>query len=150
MLTRIEEEVLRMEGEFSSEKSLQAEGFSSSPTERFADVVGSETLAYLLEDIPELKTRRSLFLASSSWQCKKPSLAKFFPDESRVQHQYTYGSHSDGEDRKKELIPASIRLALGCKKDFDFNECLFPKNPRETDPQEFAQINGADDVPFVE
>lgn len=150
MLSRIEEEVLRMEGEFSSEKSLQAEGFSSSPSERFADVVGSEALAYLLNDIPEPKARRSLFLASSSWQCKKPSLAKFFPEESKVQHQYTYGSHSDGEDRKKELIPPSIRLALGCKKDFESNECLLPKSPRVGEPQDLASINGAEDLPFSE
>jgi hypothetical protein len=149
MLLRMEEEVVRMEGEFSSDKMLQAEGYSASPSERFADVVGSEALAYLLQDMPDPKARQNLFLASSSWQCKKPSLAKYFPDESRAQHLFTLNSHTENEERRKELIPASIRLALGCQKDFEFPECNLPKLPHLGPTEDLAGCSAFEKVAAI-
>ncbi len=139
MQIKVQKAALKMEGEFSSEKLLQTEGYSSSPVERFADVMGGAVLAHLLKDIPSLDDRRNLFLASSSWQCTKPSLAKFFPEESSAEHEFTFASHTEGEDRKKELLPSVIRDTLQCKKDFSFNECSLPvlRNPQPNQLSEF-------------
>lgn len=126
LTTKILTETFRAEGEFSAHPVLEKEGFSSSPSERFADVMGSYAMAELLKEIPSVADRKSRFLASSSWQCMEPSLASHFPEESAVEKQYVFDSHTEGEQRRKELFSAPIRKTLGCEKDFEFQECSLP------------------------
>jgi hypothetical protein len=126
MTTLLMAKVLKIEGEFSARDRLETEGFSSPPHERFADVLGSYAMSELLREIPEKWDRRNLFLASSSWQCSEPSLASRFPEESSIENQYVFESHSGGDQRKKEFFTTPMRKALGCEKDFEFNECSLP------------------------
>ena len=126
MTTRVLEKTIEMEGEFSSRDRLETEGFSSPPYERFADVVGSYALAELLKQIPERVHRQNVFLASSSWQCTKPSLASHFPEESEIENEYVFEEHTAGDERRKEIFSRPIRETIGCEKDFDFNECEIP------------------------
>ncbi len=123
MSTQLVRQLLAMEGEFSSRAAMEIEGFSSSPSERFSDVLGSYAMASLLNEMPREWDRRNTFLASSSWQCSKPSLASRFPAESSVQRAYVYDSHTDGEDRKNEYFSGPIQEVIGCKKDFKFDSC---------------------------
>jgi hypothetical protein len=126
MTQALVEKVLRIEGEFSDRNQLETEGYSSPPYERFADVVGSYALAELLTQIPQTWDRQNVFLASSSWQCVEPSLASHFPDESAIENEYIFDSHTDGDQRQKEMFTAPIREAISCQKDFDFKECSIP------------------------
>ena len=123
---KIAKEVLRSEGEFSDEYAMESEGFSASPVERFADVVGSYALADLLGSYPRQLDRRNVFLASSSWLCSKPSLASLYPDEETIQQEFSFDAHTGSDERKKEFFSAPVRNTLGCKKDFQFNECTLP------------------------
>jgi hypothetical protein len=117
---------LQVDGEFSSRDLLETEGFSSPPYERFADVIGSYAMAELLTKLPYKWDRQNKFLASSSWLCTQPSLASHFPDESAVEKEYIFDSHTEGDQRKKELFSSPIRDVIGCQKDFDFKECSLP------------------------
>ncbi len=119
----IDNAMIASEGEFSSRRELVDEGYSSSPVERFADVMGSYVVAEYMKNFQSLWDRRATFLASSSWQCSAPSLSQNFPAESLVLRQYVQDSHTDGEDRKKEILSSPIREVLGCKQDFEWNEC---------------------------
>ena len=123
LLTEISDAMISSEGEFSPRKEIIDEGYSSSPAERFADVMGSYVVAQYMKNFQSLWDRRATFLASSSWQCAAPSLSQNFPAESLVLRQYVQDSHTDGEDRKKEILSAPIRDALGCKIDFSWQEC---------------------------
>lgn len=118
--------VLKAEGEFSDRNDLVSEGFSSPPFERFADVVGTYAVAEYLKKFGTLWERRTKYLASSSWLCEEPSLESKYPEESKVVQQFSMDSHSQGEDRKKEILSQPIRDALSCEKDFTFNECRLP------------------------
>lgn len=120
---KLEKAVIEQEGEFSEDYALESEGYSSSPVERFADVIGSYALSEYLYGIPRQLDRRNTFLASSSWLCSKPSLASLYPDEDTVQQEFAFDSHSGLEERKKEFLSNPMRNALGCKQDFQFNEC---------------------------
>lgn len=126
MTTKLVEKTIEIEGEFSSKKSLGRDGYASPPMERFADVVGSYALSELLNEIPEKWDRQNVFLASSSWQCTPPSLASNFPEETSVENEYVLSTHTQGDDRRKELLSEPLRKAIGCEKDFDFNECKLP------------------------
>jgi hypothetical protein len=126
MTRKLTESLLRSEGEFSARPMLENEGFSASPTERFADVLGSHAFATYLADIDNTVDRRGIFLASNSWQCKRPSLSRNFPAEDTVQLQYVHDVHTDGEQRRREVLSEPLREALSCKKDFDFKECRLP------------------------
>ncbi len=126
MTNQVLQRTLRIEGEFSSRSLLESEGFSSTPVERFADVIGSYALAQLLMDVPNQTERQNRFLASSSWQCLEPSLDSHFPEESSVEKEYIFDSHTEGDQRRKELFTAPIREAISCKKDFEFKECSLP------------------------
>ena len=119
-------ELIGMEGEFSSRPSVMAEGFSASPTERFADVVGTEAMASLLNKMHAVSDRRNIFLATNSWQCSKPSFAKDYPKEYSLLRAYVNDAHADGDERKKEVLSSSIRQSLSCQKDFEFSECSLP------------------------
>lgn len=119
----ITRELLKSEGEFSSRHLLETEGFASSPAERFADVLGSYALANYLSTLSSTWDRRNTFLASSSWQCDKPSLESDFPEESNIQRKYVFDSHTEGDERKKEFLSQIVRETIGCKKDFEFNSC---------------------------
>ena len=126
----IENAIITSEGEFSERREMMDEKYSSSPAERFADVMGSYVVAQYMKNLQSLWDRRALFLASNSWQCSAPSLSKNFPVESLMLRQYVQDAHTDGDDRKKEILSTPIRDALGCKMDFSWNECsisLFPK-----------------------
>jgi len=126
MTTQLVEKTLRLEGEFSAKKTLGREGFASPPMERFADVVGSYAMAELLSEIPETWDRQNVFLASSSWQCAPPSLARDFPEEISIESEYFLSNYSFGEDRRKEILSEPLRKTLGCEKDFEFRECRLP------------------------
>lgn len=121
---------LRIEGEFSSDPQLEREGFASPNFERFADVIGSYAMAELLSRIPNIWERKNRFLASSSWQCPEPSIASHYPEESSIEQQYIFAEHTEGDDRRKEFLSQPIREVIGCRKDFEFNECKLPfKDP---------------------
>ena len=126
MTEEVLEKTVQVDGEFSSNARIDSEGFASPPYERFADVVGSYAMAEMLKELPTNFERQNKLLASSSWQCEEPSLSTHFPEESAIQSEYEFDSHTDGAQRKKELLSAPIREAVGCKKDFEFNECSLP------------------------
>lgn len=131
MTQQLVEKILRIEGEFSDRNQLETEGYSSPSYERFADVIGSYGLAELLKRIPATSDRQNVFLASSSWQCVEPSLASHFPDESAIENEYIFDSHTDGDQRQKEMFTTPIREAISCQKDFEYKECSIPfKKPR--------------------
>jgi hypothetical protein len=117
---------LHAEGEFSDRTELTSEGLSSPPFERFADVLGTYAVAEYLKSLTSNWEQRTKFLASSSWACEEPSLESKFPEESKIEHLFTIESHTQGEERKMELLSEPIRKILSCEKDFDFNECKLP------------------------
>jgi len=119
----IENAMITSEGEFSERRELIDEKYSSSPVERFADVMGSYVVAQYMNNLQSIFDRRALFLASNSWQCSAPSLSKNFPVESLMLRQYVQDAHTDGDDRKKEILSTPIRDTLGCKADFSWGEC---------------------------
>lgn len=123
MAVQIAAATLRMEGEFSAREDLEEEGFSSSPSERFADVLGSYAFASYLSDLNDKWARRHTFLASSSWQCEEPSLESHYPEENAIQQGFVFDSHSEGETRKKEMFTTPIQSVLGCVEDFQFKAC---------------------------
>jgi hypothetical protein len=126
MTTKILEKTIKMEGEFSGRDRLESEGFSSPPTERFADVVGSYAMAEFLSKIPATWERRNKLLAGVSWLCQEPSIASSYPNESSVEKEFVFDSHTEGEERRKEIFSTPIREIISCEKDFQFNECKLP------------------------
>lgn len=126
MSTQVLEKTIAIEGSFSPLNALEAEGFSSPNVERFADVIGSYALAEYLAELPSKWDRQNKFLASSSWQCLEPSLASHFPEESAVEKEYSTEVHTEGDQRRKELLSAPIREVIACEKDFEFKECSLP------------------------
>jgi hypothetical protein len=123
--------MLKLEGEFSTAEAMEREGFSSSPIERFADVLGSFAMSEFLQSSPHITDRRARFLAGSAWQCSEPSLTSRFPDESRVESEYSFTHHSEGLERRREILSEPMRVALNCEKDFEFPECPIPlKDPQ--------------------
>jgi hypothetical protein len=125
----IESDMIRAEGEFSERKELIDEGYSSPSSERFADSIGSLAVAENLMEIQSTWDRRMTFLAGNSWQCNGPSLSTEFPKETEVLRRYLLDTHTDGDDRRKDLLSAPIRRALGCVKDFEWNECSLFRTP---------------------
>jgi hypothetical protein len=83
-------------------------------------------MAEHLKEVQSLWDRRMTFLASNSWQCPGPSLSTEFPKETAILRRYLLDSHTDGDDRKKEILSGPIRAVLSCEPDFDWNECSFP------------------------
>jgi len=126
MSRKVLEKTLAIEGEFSSIDVLESAGYSSPPGERFADVVGSYAMADYLAEIPFQWERRNKFLAGASWLCMEPSLASHFPEESSVEKEFVFSSHTEGDQRRKELFSQPLRQVIGCEKDFQFNECALP------------------------
>ena len=126
MFTDVMRAMISSEGEFSGRRILVDESFSSSPVERFADLMGSYVVAEYMRGLQSLWDKRVVFLAGNSWQCNGPSLAQSYPAESLMLWQYLRDSHTDGEDRKKEILSTPIRAELGCKLDFSWNECHLP------------------------
>lgn len=115
--------VISREGEFSGRSELVSEGFSSSPSERFADVLGAHAVAIYLQKYQELSERRAKYLASASWLCGEPSLETNFPEESMIEESYNMEPHPQPDIRKMEILANPVREALTCKKDFVFDEC---------------------------
>ncbi len=126
MTVKIFEKTLKLEGEFSSRNELESEGFSSSPTERFADVIGAYAMSEYLSQLPSIWERRNRFLAGASWLCEKPSLASLYPVESSIEKEFVFDSHTEGDQRRKELFTTPIRNIIACEKDFQFRECSLP------------------------
>lgn len=126
MSEKVLEKTLQIEGEYSARSALETEGYSSPNFERFADVIGSYAMADLLLEIPSAWERQNKFLASSSWQCREPSLATHFPEESAIEKEYIFEAHTEGDQRKKEIFTTPIRNAISCEKDFEFKECQIP------------------------
>lgn len=117
---------LKLEGEFSASELMEREGFSSSPIERFADVLGSFAMSEFLQSAPHITDRRARFLAGSAWQCSEPSLTSRYPDESRVENEYSFTHHAEGLERRREILSEPMRVTLNCERDFEFNECPIP------------------------
>ncbi len=113
-------------GEFSAHDRLMNEGFSSSPSERFADVMGSYAMADYLSQTSSLEDRRGKYLASISWLCTEPSLKTQFPEESSIENDFNEEIHTDGLFRIQEILSTPIRTSLQCQKDFQFKECSLP------------------------
>jgi hypothetical protein len=122
----IEKAILKSEGEFSDRPELTSEGFSSPPFERSADVIGTYAVAEFLKKYDTRWERRTKYLASNSWLCQEPSLESKYPEESKIEQLFNTDSHSETEDRKKEILSEPIRESLSCEKDFTFNECILP------------------------
>ena len=125
MFTKVLKNIITSEGQFSDRRVMVDENFSSSPVERFADLLGSYVVAETMKSVPSLWDRRMTYFASNSWQCAGPSLSTVFPKETLLLRQYLQDSHTDGDERKKELLSAPIRETLSCDRDFEWNECFF-------------------------
>ena len=123
----VETSMILSEGEFSERKALIEDDYASPSSERFADFMGSRVMAEHLKEVQSLWDRRMTFLASNSWQCPGPSLSTEFPKETAILRRYLLDSHTDGDDRKKEILSSPIREVLACEPDFDWNECSFPE-----------------------
>ncbi len=113
------------EGEFSGRWRLDRDGYSSSPTERFADSLGQMVFARILKEEPDVRKRRARYLANNAWLCRKPSLQQLFTAEAKIQRSYYVEPHSETNQRQKELLTEEIRETLNCKRDFDANQCKF-------------------------
>jgi hypothetical protein len=131
LLTQVIIEKLRMEGEFSDDDWLKSQGHSASASEHFADVLGSYAFAESLSRLSERWSRRKYFLASSSWQCHRPSLARSFPEEAMVERRFSLDSHASEKDRQFLSLSSPVRAALGCRKDFLVHECSLIDEARE-------------------
>jgi hypothetical protein len=127
LFTEMVKNLITSEGEFSDRRMLVDENYSSSPVERFADLLGSYVVADTIKADPSIWDRRMSFFASNSWQCSGPSLSTAFPKETLIMRQYLQDSHTDGEERKKELLSSPIRNVLSCDQDFQWKECFFQK-----------------------
>ena len=114
---------IEMEGEFSGRYRLDRDGYSSSPTERFADALGQLVFARLLKEEPDVRKRRARYLANNAWLCRKPSIQALFPGEAKIQRSYYVEPHSETNQRQKELLSEEIRDTLVCKRDFESNQC---------------------------
>jgi hypothetical protein len=123
LMEEIEVGMITSEGEFSERKALVDENYSSPTSERFADNLGSLVIADYLKDVQGTWDRRMTFLAGNSWQCPGPSLSTEFPSESEVLRKYLLDSHTDGDDRKMDMLSEEVRNALSCDADFEWNEC---------------------------
>ncbi len=146
MMVEIVAQLMKNEGEFSARERMELEGFSSSPIERFADVLGSYVFAEYLRHLPDLSERRGLFLASNAWQCQRPSLSRDFPEEDAVQKSYLKDPHTDGFTRKQEVLSQPVRTVLSCEKDFEAKECTLDIEPPQIQPNQ-AQPNQAQPNP---
>jgi hypothetical protein len=122
---------MKGEGQFSDNDFMIKEGFSSPPVERYADVLGSHAIAEYLKVTPAPADRRGKILASVSWLCSEPSLKSHFPEESKIENDYSNDSHTDGLLRFQEILAAPLRESLQCKKDFEFKECSLPLKKRK-------------------
>jgi hypothetical protein len=114
---------IRMEGEFSSRWRLNADGYSNSPTERFADSLAGLALAQILVKESDRVKRRALFLANIAWLCPKPSLRQLYPNETAIQKQFYSEPHTETAFREQEVLPEQIRNVLECSLDFTPKEC---------------------------
>ncbi len=123
MQTQFTRSSLRMDAEFSSRYRLERDGYSSSPTERFADNLGQVVFAHLLKQEADVRQRRARYLANNAWLCRRPSIQQLFPGEAKIQRSYYVESHSETGQRQKELLSEDIREALDCKQDFTVRQC---------------------------
>lgn len=114
---------MKAEGEYSSRNRLNADGYASSPMERFADSMAGLVFAHLLEKESDIVKRRAMYLGNIAWLCQKPSLQQVLPLEAGIQRKFYIESHSEDSQRQKELLPEEIRKALRCEKDFEMQEC---------------------------
>lgn len=121
--TALAKNTIAMEGEFSGRYRLDRDGYSSAPTERFADSLGQIVFARILKEEPNVQKRRARYLANNAWLCRKPSIQQLFPSEAKVQRSYYVEAHSETNQRQKELLTEEIRESLECKRDFEAEQC---------------------------
>jgi hypothetical protein len=121
--TDLAKNTIAMEGEFSGRYRLDRDGYSSAPTERFADSLGQMVFARILKEEPSVQKRRARYLANNAWLCRKPSIQQLFPSEAKVQRSYYVEPHSETNQRQKELLTEEIRESLECKRDFEAEQC---------------------------
>jgi hypothetical protein len=121
--TALAKSTIAMEGQFSGRYRLDRDGYSSSPTERFADNLGQMVFAKILNSEQDVRKRRARYLANNAWLCRKPSIQQLFPSEAKVQRSYYVEPHSETNQRQKELLTDEIRESLHCKRDFETNQC---------------------------
>jgi hypothetical protein len=114
---------MKVEGAFSSRMRLNADGYASSPTERFADALAGLVFSHLLLQERDVVKRRAFYLQNNAWLCQQPSIQQSMPLEAGIQKQFYVEAHSEDSLRQKELLPEEIRAALQCEKDFELKEC---------------------------
>lgn len=124
--------VIGLEGEFSARDEMQSELFSSTPTERFADRMGSYIVADFLKNYQiqdKAEDARSLFLASSYWLCDRPSLQSRHIEEYQSLSDIIIDKsvHNDNPNRIMDWLSPNIRDILSCEKDFEHRECSITK-----------------------
>jgi len=117
--------VIKNEGIFSGRDELQSEGFSSPPSERFADRLGSYAVAEYLRRYPSIGERRGRYLVSSFWLCEKPSLrlTNYQQFQALADLIVDRGVHAESELRMKDWLSAPVREQLSCQMDFEHKEC---------------------------
>lgn len=104
---------------FSSIRELERHGYAEDVEEDLADNLGEIVYASYLKRLDREDDRRAEFFSSMASLCDEPSLEKLYPEEAQVQKKYDLDPHSEGIDRRRKLMTAPIREALGCHKDFD-------------------------------
>ncbi len=122
--------VLRMEGEYSARTARVRAGQASSPSERFADGVGSQVLARMLGGLRlPLVERRRRMLEASAWTCPAAGVGKEELAKGRLQAEVLQETHPFDTDRQKDFFSPPMRQVLECEKDFEFKDCQLETRP---------------------
>jgi hypothetical protein len=112
-------------GPYFQDKTFVSEGFAENIDERVADTIGSEAVAKILAKRPTLQERRLQFYSVLADRCEEPSWKSRFPEEAEAENEHSWHSHTLGQKRIFECMPASVRKEVACEKDFELRECAF-------------------------
>jgi hypothetical protein len=119
----IAEKIIPMGGKFSSNDYMIKNGYAEPPEERFADIRGSKVFARILKSMPLPEDRKKAFFANTAEKCTRPSLMSAYPEDAQAFHIHSLETHSIGKQRRFELMNEPIRNALGCAKDYSYEDC---------------------------
>lgn len=110
-------------GRFSRADWMMHEKYALPIGEQFADVLGMHAYAKILRETPSIELRRHLFFGSTGHHCPSQSLSKAYPEEYEAQKKHSSIRHSKFYERFEEALTQDVREALGCKKDFEREDC---------------------------
>lgn len=113
----------RFGGKFSKSEWMMYEKYALPVGEQFADILGMYAYAKILKAADSVEKRRHLFFSSQSTHCPPQSLSKLYPEEYEAQKKHSSIKHSKFYQRFEESLTREVREALGCKKDFEREEC---------------------------